>query len=810
MSTTVSGSPTLWFTAPARAWEESFPVGNGRLGAMVPGGCPAERIGLNEDTFWSGPGERELPAVPDGLLAEVRALIDERRHAEAGHALRATQGADAEALQPVGSLEIEHLDSVDAAPDAYRRTLDLRDGVAAAQWERGGWLVRQDVLASAAHQVIAVRVETEDPRGLHLRIKLTSPQPRSECRVDGDGRLALLLAAPRHVVPWPRTEGVIYPDDEVRSIRAAAMARIIVEPSQAPSSAEPCLGAGDDALEVSGAVAVTIFVAIRTGFTRWDAEPSDDAETCLRNALLEVNAAADDGWHAVRTRHVSEHRELMDRVSLRLETGQAPLDAPIDQRLARRAAGESDEDLAATAFAFGRYLLAASSRPGTQPATLQGVWNEHITPPWNCQYTTNINVQMNYWPAEVTALSECHDPMLGLVADLAEAGREIAQHIYGARGWTCHHNTDLWRNSVPVGKGAGDPMWAQWPMAGAWLSLHLAERWRFGRDLDHLERQALPIAVDAARFVLDLLVPDGSGDLVVSPSTSPENQFVTDQGPASVDRGTAADQTLARELFAFILEADAALTAAGRMPAAEDKAAIDEVRGALDRLAPLRIGSRGQLLEWSGEWEETERHHRHVSHLIGLYPGRLLATDERLREAARATLRERGDDGTGWSIAWKIALWARLRDGEAAHRLLGRYLRPVAPSGNGGWESAGGVYNSLLCAHPPFQIDGNLGVTAAIAEFLVQSHEIDEDGAPLIDLLPALPPAWTAGTVTGLRARGAVTLERLTWQDGRVQAAVLSAEYDTTLTISYQDTNGATRYRKVSLAAGQSHDCAGE
>ncbi|WP_084316212.1 glycoside hydrolase family 95 protein [Actinospica robiniae] len=801
MYTTVSGMPMLWFTAPARAWEESFPVGNGRLGAMVRGGRPAERIALNEDTFWSGPGERALPQVPHGLLAEVRALIEAGRHAEAGEALRATQGADAEAFQPVGHLEIEHLE--DAPPDVYRRSLDLREGVAATQWESAGLLVRQEVLASAVDQVIAVRLETGHPQGLHLRIGLGSPQPRSACRVDDDGRLSLLLAAPRHVVPWPRTDGVISSDDEVRSVRAAAMARILVEPSQESSSAESCVVAGESSIEVRDAVAVTIFVAIRTGFTRWDALPTDDAEACLRNALLEVNAAADMGWEAVRARHVSEHRELMDRVTLRLETGQAAPDVPIDERLARRAAGESDEDLAAAAFAFGRYLLAASSRPGTQAATLQGIWNEQIAPPWNSQYTTNINVQMNYWPAEVAALPECHDPLLGLVADLAEAGRETARQLYGARGWTCHHNTDLWRITVPVGAGAGDPKWAQWPMAGAWLSLHLAERWRFGRDLDHLERQALPIAVDAARFVLDLLVPNEDGDLVVSPSTSPENCFVTEHGVAGVDRGTSSDRTLARELFGFVLEAAAALTAAGRAPAAEDQAAIGEVRDAFERLAPLCIGSRGQVLEWSGEWEETEPHHRHVSHLIGLYPGSLLATDPRLREAARTTLHERGDEGTGWSIVWKIALWARLRDGAAAHRLLGHYLRPVTPNADGGWETAGGVYTSLLCAHPPFQIDGNLGVTAAIAELLLQSHEIDDDGTPILDLLPALPPAWTAGTVTGLRARGGVTLEHLSWRDGHVESAALHAAQNTTVVIRYQGTNGQSTTRSVSIKADQ-------
>ncbi|MFD5337766.1 glycosyl hydrolase family 95 catalytic domain-containing protein [Streptomyces hawaiiensis] len=338
-----------------------------------------------------------------------------------------------------------------------------------------------------------------------------------------------------------------------------------------------------------------------------------------------------------------------------------------DQRLTRRADGAPDEDLCVLAFALGRYLLAASSRPGTQAANLQGIWNDRIAPPWNCQYTTNINVEMNYWPAETTALPECHEPLLDLVADLAEAGRAAARGLYGARGWTCHHNTDLWRIAVPVGKGLGEPKWAQWPMAGAWLSMHLAERWRFGREVDFLARTAFPVCVDAARFVLDLLVEDAHGYLVPSPSTSPENDFLTGEGPAGVVAGSTADVTLARERFDFVLEADRELEAAGTTRTDPDAAAVEEVRKASSRLAPLRAGTDGRIPEWPGEPEETEPHHRHLSHLIGLYPGRSLDSPA-LREAAHRSLEGRGEGGTGWSIAWKIGLWARLGDGASAYR----------------------------------------------------------------------------------------------------------------------------------------------
>jgi alpha-L-fucosidase 2 len=799
----VTGAPLeLSFDQPASAWEEALPVGNGRLGAMVPGGYPTERIGVNEDSFWSGPGDTAPPHVPGGLLDEVRDLVRERRCAAAGRLLRATQGADAEAYQPVGDLEIAYADP-GAAAFSYRRTLDLRDGM--ARVERGARF-RQEVFASAGYQVLVVRLETDDPGGLRLDLRWTTPQRRARVRAAGGAGLALLLAAPRHVVPWPRPEGVVSEDDDVRSMRAAAAFDVAVEGGDASVVVED--RPDGPVVAVRGAAA-TILIAIRTGFERWDSPPVRDAEACLRQCLRDVAAARSAGWAAVRAAHVAEHRALMDRVTLVLDAPSAtdrPTDArPTDARLAARAAGHPDEQLCVLAFAFGRYLLAASSRAGTQPATLQGIWNGQVAPPWNCDYTVNINTEMNYWPAETTALPECHEPLLRMVADLARAGRSTARSVYHARGWTCHHNTDLWRIAVPVGGGYGDPMWTHWPMGGAWLSAHLAEHWRFGRDLAFLGDVALPVALDAARFVLDLLVEeadghdDGEGHLVTSPSTSPENQFVTGDGPASVDAGSAMDLTLARELFEFVAEADTALRAAGIAVSREDGVTIDEVATALGRLAPLRIGGAGQLLEWSAEYPEVDPHHRHLSHLVGLYPGHTVARDARLRAAARRSLLGRGDAGTGWSIAWKVGLWARLGDGDAAHRLLDRYLVPVGSADDG---HAGGVYRSLLCAHPPFQIDGNFGVTAAIAEMLVQSH-VTRDGVPLIDLLPALPRQWPAGRVRGLRARGAVTVEDLAWVDGAVSSAVLRATRDTTVETRVRTRDGVPHTRRLTLSAGE-------
>lgn len=802
----------MFYAEPAAIWAEALPVGSGRLGAMVHGTLPVERINLNEDTFWSGPADTSVPEVPAQLLAEVREHVREGRHVAAGETLLATQGADAEALQPVGDLLIEFAGPAPDRTAYYRRALDLRDGVAAVAWGEEGRRVRQYVLASAQYDVIAVRLESDDPDGLRVNLRLATPQHRAEVRGRDEDSLALLLAAPRHVVPWPRTDGLVDEDDDKRSIRAAALLTVEstgveAETSAAASDSEPFIA-------VRGARSVTAYVAIRTGFAGWETAPASDGEQCLAAAAQDVASARAAGWEEIRAAHVAEHRLLMDRVTLELP-GQAPR-LPTDQRLARRAAGQSDEQLAVLAFALGRYLLLAASRPGTQAATLQGIWNAEPTPPWNCEYTVNINTEMNYWPAETAALPECHEPLLRLVADLSEAGRPAARRIYGARGWTCHHNTDLWRFAAPAGAGRGDPMWSQWPMAGAWLCTHLAERWRFGRDLAFLGAVAMPVALDAARFVLDLLVEDGEGRLVTCPSTSPENQFVTARGPASVDQGSAMDLTLARELFGFVLEGAEQLVAVGVPLTRQDAATIEEVRGALGRLAPLRVGSRGQLLEWSAEYEEADPHHRHVSHLFGLYPGSVVAVDPQLREAARRSLEGRGDAGTGWSLAWKVALWARLGDGEAAHRLLDRYLRPVLPDGEGAGEGegeaegehaagpwSGGVYRSLLCAHPPFQIDGNFGVTAAIAELLVQSHVV-EGGVPVIELLPALPPQWPRGSVTGLRARGAVTVTRLAWSGGAPTSLVIEAGTATRVELRWRDGEGEVRRLQLELAAGES------
>ncbi|SHL20789.1 glycoside hydrolase family 95 protein [Actinacidiphila paucisporea] len=749
----------FWYDRPALRWADGIPLGNGRLGAMVWGAPHEQRFSLNEDTFWSGPPTAEVPTVPPGLLADVRADLRAGRHVAAGERLKAAQGRSAEAPQPVGDLVLRTGGGTDVEP--LRRELDLRAGVARQVTRH----LTQEAFADTATGLLLIHLRTDDPAGFDAELSWHTPQRRSRVRPSGDDGLALLLTAPSHVGDDADRRPVIEHGDPATP--AAALVRV--------RRADGEVAVDGDRLRLTGVRTCTVLVDVRTGFT------GGDREACLRRAAGAIQAAWHRDWPALLGAHTAEHAGHMDRVRLRLHDVPEPAAAPVDVRLRASASGDGprDEHLAPLLFDFGRYLLLACSRPGTQAAHLQGLWNDSVTPPWHCDYTVNINTQMNYWPAESTALPECHLPLIDLVTELADAGTGVARTLYGAGGWTCHHNTDLWRATWPVGDGNDDPVWSHWPLAGAWLSLHLAEHWRYGLDTRFLRERAWPVAAGAARFLLGVLTEDAEGYLVTGPATSPENRFATADGPASVDLSTAMDLTLARELLGFLVES---ATAAG--PAA-DPALLADIAAALPRLRPLAVGSRGELLEWHIERPETEPHHRHLSHLVGLFPGAAL-TDPALRAAARRSLELRGDEGTGWSTAWKIALWARLGDGAAAHRMLGVMLRPVETDADGG-----GVYPSLLCAHPPFQIDGNFGATAALAELLVQSH------TDVLDLLPALPPSWPSGEATGLRARGAVTVDRLTWSHGALHSAVLRAAHPTTLTVRWPS---ATRH--LALPAG--------
>ena len=779
---------TLHYNRPAEYFEEALVIGNGTQGAIVYGGTRKDRLSLNDITLWTGEGAKSLadkhPKAEDcaAALKKTRELLSKEDYKNAERTYRAVEGPHSETYMPLGTVNITYLDEVNSKYSDYHRSLNISDALCQTSYMVNGYNRQTKYIASAPDSVIVVQITTTSPQGINALFTLDSQLPHTKNAMGAS--LTMQGYAAYHDEPGyykPVDVHTLY--DPERGTRFMTIMTVKGEGGKVTATET-----GE--IKVSGCKTVTLYINNATSFNGAN-NPAANGVDYKAIVKSRDSRLKEKSFDDIFVKHVNDYKKYFERVSITLGTTADSVKAlPTDVQLLRYTERkEYNPELEALYFQYGRYLLMSCSRTDGVPANLQGLWNESVTPPWSCNYTTNINLEENYWPAEVCNLSEMHRPLLGFIERLAASGKETAKHYYGVdRGWCLGHNTDIWAMTNPVGRGVGNTSWATWNMGGAWLSTHLWEHYMFTLDKEYL-RRCYPVMKGAAEFCLGWLV-EKDGELITMPCTSPENRYKSDSGfNGSTFYGGAADMAFIRECLTDTREA-------ARLMGGEESF-IAEIDRTLPKLRGYKKSKHGALLEWYHDWDDEDPQHRHQSHLFHIFPGHNAMGTE---ELAKRTLEIKGDNTTGWSTGWRVNLYARLKDADGAYHIYRKLLNYISPMNYKGDDArrGGGTFPNLLDAHSPFQIDGNFGGTAGVAEMLMQSEYAD--GETCIRLLPALPRQWDKGEVRGLCSRGGFVVD-IAWRNGKVAQAKVtnrSKVQKRSATIFYNGKN-----KKVTVRAGE-------